>query len=78
MKPTVGRIVNYVLPQDHKWAGQVRPAVITMVWGDTCVNLHVLHDANDVGDAAHLFLPTSVSFDERGIGRTWSWPKREE
>ncbi|MDE3097338.1 MAG: hypothetical protein KGK07_15225 [Chloroflexota bacterium] len=36
MKPTVGRIVHYVLPEhvSKRCAGMVRPAIVVRVWGD--------------------------------------------
>lgn len=44
IKPTVGRII---LVACNLWPGEARPAIVTKVWGDTCVNATVLQDAND-------------------------------
>lgn len=59
MKPTIGRIVHYVLSEHdgvHKGdgpyrsaEGQIASAIITAVWGDTCVNLQVILDGSNHG-----------------------------
>lgn len=77
-KPTVGRIVHYRSdrPQDPK--GQPYPAVITHVWSDQCVNLHVLGDGSFplVRQSPPHAMPTSVMLgNEPG---QWSWPPRAE
>lgn len=76
-KPTVGRIVHYRSdrPQDPK--GQPYPAVITHVWSDECVNLHVLGDGSFplVRQTPPHAMPTSVTLGD-GPGQ-WSWPPRE-
>lgn len=76
MKPSVGRIVIFVFPDGTNKC----PAVVTNVWSDTCVNLHLLRDADqnkitlDQGN-----FPTSVPFDETASGRqSWHWPPRVE
>lgn len=75
MKPTVGRIVNFKLPDYPAGArsiGDVRGAVVTRVWSDTCVNLRVFTDGeNDQGQSEYH---TSVCMGE-GNGQ-WSWPVR--
>jgi len=75
-KPTVGRIVHYTPPESDGRKGAPYPAVITHVFGDTCVNLHVFDDGSFPlhvpGTEAHK--PTSVNL---GTGpRSWSWPPR--
>lgn len=73
-KPSVGRIVHYTPPEEEvSPKGQAYPAIITHVFGDTCVNLHVFGDGS-FGSPNHL--PTSVSFDADGGVRTWRWPPR--
>ena len=73
-KPSIGRIVHYVLPSPAKYAGEHRPAIITRVWSDTCVNLHVFEDFDD-GELESL--PTSVTFEALGKAeRSWHWPER--
>jgi hypothetical protein len=88
MKPTVGRIVNYVLNN-----GEIRPAIIVQVWSDTCVNLRVFFDGSndaaaegfDYGLTAAAFgaeWRTSVCYAEPTDGvvefraHTWFWPAR--
>lgn len=72
-KPSVGRIVHYTPPEsvqsDRK--SQPWPAIITHVWGDTCVNLAVLPDGSF---GLHDLKPTSVMIGD-GPG-TWKWPPR--
>lgn len=83
MKPTMGRIVHYVLSSqdgtmDHK-VGQHRPAIITHCWSDTCVQLQVFTDGtNDRLKGEPVIWVTSVTHDEdEKKGRTWHWPERE-
>lgn len=83
-KPTVGRIVHYVLSeQDGTYSqnvGQHRPALIVRVWSETCVQLQVFTDGkNDRADGAGLVWVTSVHPDENEkLPRTWHWPEREQ
>lgn len=87
-KPSVGRIVIFVFND----RGESCPAVITRIWSDTCVNLHLMRDdgqkklATDgvyriTHDAREQLLfdntPTSVNFEQQGNkARTWHWPPR--
>lgn len=79
-KPTVGRIVHFVLPPEHKRAGEVRPAIIVMVNGSdphATVNPNVFLDpAND--EPLRSFDACSVTYDEspKPALRTWCWPPR--
>lgn len=74
-KPSVGRIVLFEPGENDLAAksnclqdGEILPAVIVRVYGDTCVNLRVLTDGPDV------LWRTSVTF---GTGPyTWCWPER--
>lgn len=78
-KPSIGRIVHFVLPAMRSGPARHRPAVITMVYSDTCVNLRILFDANDpeiYGEREDR--RKSVVLDERGEPHTWHWPEREE
>jgi hypothetical protein len=70
-KPTVGRIVHYVLAN-----GEHRPA-IACACGAIPVNLQVFHDGGN--DAAHSDgeWVTSRSLDETWTPRTWHWPERD-
>jgi len=71
MKPSIGRIVMYRLSESDRWQNNGQPvaaAVVTAVWGDTCVNLRVLCDG------PHTEWKTSaVLGNEPG---QWSWPER--
>lgn len=60
MKPTIGRIVHYVLSKHdgvHDGAfpsyrcaeGEIVSAIVTAVWSDTCVNLQVILDGSNHG-----------------------------
>lgn len=73
MKPTVGRIVMYVLSENdqltHECGTNVLPAMIVKVWSDTCVNLKVFNNGpND-------FWRTSVV---ENTGSAVSADKKEE
>lgn len=73
-KPSVGRIVHYTPPSNESGGkGQPHAAVVTHVWGDSCVNLNVLQDGSF--KLANL-TPTSVSFSDNGSPGTWNWPPR--
>jgi len=74
VKPTIGRIVHYVL-REGRSAGESRAAIVVRVWGDdTSPNLQVYLDgSNDdgsefrgaPGDRAPAFgWATSVPFDD--------------
>lgn len=77
MKPTIGRIVIYNTTEEEQAfmrqgpecnAATQLPAVITAVWGDTCVNLRVIADGGQHMD----IWKTSVLL---GSGpSTWNWP----
>lgn len=77
MKPTIGRIVHFVLsgaavPGDHY------AAVVTHVWSDTCVNLFVFSKGAQADDQYASGVKTSVIQDESAtIGYSWHWPERE-
>ena len=90
-KASLGRIVLYYegdheAPSDFrdksKWTGtngtRFHPAVITRVWTDDCVNLHVLLDANpSTGRCSSMRLPDEVFAD--GVhcqNGGWRWPER--
>lgn len=82
MKPTVGRIVHYVLPYVFKKTPNVvRPAIIVRVWpGDEgVVQLQVFTDGSNDGAecAAGVLWQTSIKYDEAGEPGTWHWPPRD-
>lgn len=73
MKPTNGRIVLFV-NRIGETEGEHSPAIISRVWGDTCVNLHIMQQ-----DAlAPMRLETSRMLDESPSPQagTWHWPRR--
>lgn len=83
-KPTVGRIVHYVLP-DGRSAGHTRPAIVVRVWGGTdgghdmpLIQLQVFTDGRNDGDeyASGIAWKTSVHYDADGAPGTWRWPPR--
>jgi hypothetical protein len=79
MKPTVGRIVHYTLP-DGRSAGEIRPAIVVRVWDETyrAIQLQVFTDAaND--DLPGVNWRTSVMESESGESERgrWHWPKKE-
>jgi hypothetical protein len=88
MKPTVGRLVHYVMPNGRS-AGDVRPALIVRVWdgpGDALppgeavplVQLQVFTDGMNDGEewATGLVWKTSVHYSEANTPGTWHWPPR--
>lgn len=87
MKPTIGRIVHFVQekpvayqPKDGPRALVHLPAIITAVWGDSCVNLQVFTDGTNSDDQnmSPVKWVTSATLDEAGSQpRTWHWPERE-
>lgn len=72
MKPTVGRIVHYWVVDSY---GNVVPraAIITHVWSDDCVNLHVFGDGSFGADDSKQ---TSVIRTDSPDSLCWSWPER--
>ena len=101
MKPTIGRIVHYVLAEhsgvhkkdsrykgDPGVAGQIAPALVVAVWGETCVNLLVFLDGSNHGHdevrhpdkpdgieykPAHMRWITSATLDESASPREGTW-----
>lgn len=72
-KPTVGRIVHYRL-KEGKSKGEIRPAIITRLWTDDCVQLTVFVDGSNDGYDSLTIWETSVNRgDEVGY---WNWPAR--
>lgn len=72
--PTVGRVVLYT-PADEASAarkGSPYPAIVTHVFSDTCVNLHVLGDGS-FGTPTEGPLVTSACYCDEGTPGTWKW-----
>jgi hypothetical protein len=75
-KPTIGRMVHFVMPHGHPAQGAIRPATLTKIKGDDVVNLRVILDPEDrVGLAPEE--QTAVPFGITGQPGTWHWPARE-
>lgn len=74
MKPSLGRIVLFRSLNSN--GINEHPAVVTRIWSDTCVNLHVFPD---YGDSINK---TSVNQNESLEGPNqelaWRWPPRVE
>lgn len=73
MKTSIGRIVNYVLPDTHQRAGEVVPALIVRVWNSECVQLKLFLDEVNDPEQEPTFASSAVygSPDEKGA---WHWP----
>lgn len=78
-KITVGRIVNFVMPD-----GSIRPAIVVRVWGsgdpgEDLVNVQVFTDSHNDGFEWGVEWRTSVRHDEiHNATGTWHWPKVEQ
>jgi hypothetical protein len=71
-KVSVGAIVNYVLPDDSKHPGEIRPAIVVRKWSDTCVNLQVFCDgSNDYPYADGTLWVTSALYSDEKQPRSW-------
>ena len=83
MKPTIGRIVHFVQKKPAMFGDVLvhLPAIIVVVWGETCVNLQVFTDGtnSDEQNVFPLKWVTSASLDasESPQERTWHWPERD-
>lgn len=78
MKPSIGRIVIF-----HQGANEApvngtrsHPAIITRVWNDRMVNLHVFYDCMASAPQGSVHLLGSENSPD--TGRSWSWPLRDE
>lgn len=68
MKPTVGRIVNYV-----SYGGALWPALITRVHNATLINAYVFP-----GDGSPAVAVTKLRFSGEAKPNSWHWPVRED
>lgn len=88
MKPSIGRIVHFVQekpamyqPKEGPKLTVHLPAIITAVWGDTCVNLQVFSDgSNSEADSTNFRCTkwvASSTLDDSAEPqpRTWHWPE---
>jgi hypothetical protein len=77
-KPSIGRIVHYVLP-DGRSKGEHRPAIIVKVWEDNSVQLTVFTDwSNDYVHHQGLAWATSVLYADSSENKpgTYHWPEK--
>lgn len=71
MKPSIGRIVHFVIGDNHV------AAIITAVWSDTCVNLRLFQDGSNTDNGKNWGeWATSRSLDESAHDGTWHWPEK--
>ncbi len=84
-KPSIGRIVHFVLPDSSRYAGEHRPAIIVKVWDtnpkpDSMVQLQVFTDGLNDGELYKngLYWATSVHYADPSEKEpaTWHWPER--
>lgn len=76
-KPTIGRIVTYFTTRGEGLEPEARPAIITAVFGDECVNLHVFGTPLDEKLESQGSYPTSVMLLGENLPaepRRWVWP----
>jgi len=89
MSPSIGRIVHYVQEKPARYQPSEGPkllvhlpAIITVVWSDTCVNLMVFSDgSNSEADDTNFRCTkwvTSPNLDESETPQalTWHWPEK--
>jgi hypothetical protein len=81
MKPTIGRIVHYVLDLEKNPVA----AIITAVWNDTCVNLRLFYDGSNsapqtprrsVDGWAEWVTSRTLDESEKPAVGTWHWPPK--
>lgn len=85
-KPTLGRIVHFVLPSTSPRAGEHRAAIVTGAWGGLVANLAVFLDQpEDVSKTTSNLAPEvgvvakawSADYSDEFRPGTWHWPERE-
>lgn len=78
MKPSIGRIVHFVQNGVHY------AAIITKVWSDSCVNLHVFTNMSDAitpgatdaqGNASSVLLSVPTECCGKVADWSWHWPE---
>lgn len=74
MKPTIGRIVHFVLDPTKSPIA----AIIVAVWTDTCVNLRIFQDGSNTQPNQWDEWQTSKTFDDSvtPASGTWHWPPK--
>lgn len=71
MKPSIGRIVHFVVAD-----GLHRPAMIVSAFDGDVVDLHVFKDPGR--DVTVSNFQRSVRLDPKFSWGSWHWPEREE
>lgn len=76
MKPSVGRIVHYVLDEGER-AGETRAAIVVAVFGERC-NLRVFFDTpnDDKLLAGGDWRGSRLNDETTKAPGTWHWPPR--
>ncbi len=90
-KPSLGRVVHYVIALSHDGEPVIQPAMVVACWPDS-VNLQVLVDGQNVNRsklpprsvyapddaecAAGLAWRTSAHHSDAKAPGTWHWPPR--
>jgi hypothetical protein len=69
MKPTIGRIVHH-----RGNDGEIRPAIVTHVWGPLCLNLFVFpKDGSDKESGIKTSVTHADPAEEPGCLNSWNW-----
>jgi hypothetical protein len=89
MKPTIGRIVHYVLSESNTpradAVGASRPAIIVQDWGNgkadaqeggSACNLQVFTDGSNDGLPDGMLWVTSACYSSTPRPGSWHWPPR--
>ena len=74
-KPTVGRIVRYVLEEKSPRKGEVRPAIVVAPLVRGQVELQVF---TADGDGLANIVRRNAAHSGVAVPGTWHWPSREE
>lgn len=79
-KPSIGRIVHFVLDRHDERPPVHRPAIIVESDGRDRVNLQVFLDGSNDGAGAHISIHAAAVYrdDIDHMPGTWHWPEREE
>lgn len=72
MKPSVGRTVHYITAKKSH-----RPAIITHVWEDGSVSLHIMTVPSLDFMGSHDLDKVVYRDEKDGLAGTWHWPERE-
>lgn len=76
MTPTVGRIVLVPMDPAMNNGADQAPAVITRVWDDGSVNVHVLPDGNVTEWRTSLVQVDDLDDRNDDSRHVWMWPPR--